>query len=249
MLVLLRVALAASLSLCGSVAAQQPETVPKTIEDILVQLKSIKPDEAVLAQAAATLASEPPAGADRATLAKFYLARSLANRTGGTLEQMLQDTRKAAELARGMNNSLEWDSLIDLSAAEVLGGNYLNGIKARDEMSRAFVYRGAKYSTSAYAAAACLRADIGDVDRADQALRSAETILSQLPRYQDLSFWVGQIERCRARVLRAKGKYTEAETTLRVAISNSDKAINNIQGLQEVVWVIVECFRVRGACK
>lgn len=133
MLVVLRFALAALLWLCGGAFAQQPETLPKTIEDILVQLKSIKPDEAVLAQAAATLTSEPPAGADRATMVKFYVARSLANRTGGTLEQMLQDAHKAAELARGMNNSLEWESLVELSGAEVLGGNYLNGIKARDE--------------------------------------------------------------------------------------------------------------------
>lgn len=92
------------------------------------------------------------------------------------------------------------------------------------------MYNGVGYTTSGYAGVACFRADIGDVDRADQALRSAETTLSQHPRNQDLSWWVSQIERCPARVLRAKGKYVEAETTLRVAISNLDKAIDNNRG-------------------
>src|SRR5450631_2591550 len=121
-----------SLWLSVGALAQAPEPLPKTIDDIVAQLKTMKPDNAILVEAAATLATEPPANSDRAGLVIYYLKRSRANRVAGTVDAMLRDARKAAELAHGMNNRLEWESLLELSDAESWGGNVLNAVKARE---------------------------------------------------------------------------------------------------------------------
>ncbi len=129
---------------------------------------------------------------------------------------MLGDARKAAELAHGMNNRLEWESLIELSDAESWGGNVLNTIKAREELSKS---RALGWALAGYAAVALYSAQIGDIDRAENSLRYAEGVLTTI-RAEPYWFtyggdYIAVIERGRASVLSARGKYAEAETALR----------------------------------
>ena len=224
--------------------AQTPDPLPKTINDIVAQLKTMKPDSAVLANAAATIASEPPAAADRASLVSYYLKRSRANRVSGTVEAMLRDARKAAELAHGMNNRTEWEALIELSDAEGWGGNVLNAIKAREEQSKA---RSLGWALGGYAYVAYLSGGIGDIDRAENSLRHAEGVLTTLRSERDWfvmsSDWIGTLQRCRASVLRAKGKYAEAEVALREALQRTDESIEINQRQNYTAPVLLETTR------
>ena len=56
---------------------------PRTVEDILAVLDQYKPDPTVAEKARAAASRQPPATANKADLAKFYLERSYAARDIG----------------------------------------------------------------------------------------------------------------------------------------------------------------------
>ncbi|MEO8751588.1 MAG: CHAT domain-containing protein [Casimicrobiaceae bacterium] len=234
-------------------AQQEGGPVPKTISDILLQLRQIKPDEAVRVQATKILNSEPPANAASTDLVHYYFLRSHANRTLGSAEQMLRDARKAAELARGYGDKLpgdaplailEGDALVELSDAEVWGGNYLNARKAREQLSR---FRSLGWSHAGFAMVAIISADLGDLEGAEAALSADERILDKLRSTKNWSDWSGDYlarhERAKARLLRAKGKYREAEAEQRKAIAGTDISIETNPRLQYTTQSFLEARR------
>jgi CHAT domain-containing protein len=223
----------ALLCFCSEALTQQPGPLPKTIEDILAQLKSMKPDEAIRAQAAELLRSEPPSNASRADLVNYYFKRSHANRTLGSVAQMLADAREAAELARGTSPELERDALVELSDAELWGGNYLNARKARERQS---ALGGLSYLEGGSAMVAIVSANVGDLKTAESALATAARALASLRSEKSWFTWGSDFnavyERANANVLRARGKYEEAENAQRDAIVHTDVSIETNRRLQ-----------------
>ena len=86
------------LTLATSALAQSPAN-PKTSHEVQALLDREKPDTARLAKLAAEAEAQPPAGADRAALARFHFQRSQARTTVGRIADAIADTTTAIDLA------------------------------------------------------------------------------------------------------------------------------------------------------
>src|ERR1700687_3429408 len=74
---------------------------PRTIADITAILDQEKPNPAAARKLRAAADAQPPEGADRATLAKFYYDRSQERVLLGEYLAALADARTGAEIGEG----------------------------------------------------------------------------------------------------------------------------------------------------
>ncbi|HUQ74573.1 MAG TPA: CHAT domain-containing protein [Burkholderiales bacterium] len=232
----MRFALAAVL-LAGNALAADYTAPPRNVDDILAVLDQYKPDPAALAKRQEVLKRTPPSADNKRALAQYYLERARAYNSMGSTKKYIEDLRLAAEAAKdtmvgGRAAGGEGDEariLVDLSHAEMTGGNFQNAMRARDEMLHktqnlaqprpGFVFAG-------YVGVTIMNATMGDVAGAKAALAEAERIfvrLRQVPVWPMLgNQFSGVMERARAHVFLAEGNYAAAEAALRKGVQFLD---------------------------
>lgn len=215
---------------------------PRSVEDILAVLDQYPPDPERIARRLEVLKRTPPSAENKRALAQYYLERGRAYNTMGSMRKYIEDLRLAAETAKGTMTGMreaggEGDEariLFDLSHAEMVGGNFQNAIRAREQMARSmdnqyqprppFVFSG-------HAGLAIMSATMGDIPAAKAALADTERVflrLRQLPRWGQLgNQWSGVMERVRAFVYLAEGKYPAAEAALRKGVQFLDAGREN----------------------
>lgn len=74
---------------------------PRTIGDIAAILDAEKPDQMKIEVLKTTADNEPPAGASRGDLARFYHRRGNARAQLGRVNEAIEDANKAMEIGRG----------------------------------------------------------------------------------------------------------------------------------------------------
>jgi CHAT domain-containing protein len=227
-------ALAAGLGVLLFAAAVRPQQAPpRSAADIIAVLDEHKPDPSRVTRQREELEKQPPATTDRIDLRRFYTARAEAAGELGALAQQVADLRKALEYAPPGDPD-RWSLYIQLGAAEQQAGDFAAAVRMWNEAPSAAVSGG--QPLAAWAAVAGVRASVGDVAGAHQALARAESILNELritpgwPAFQDL-FRSGY-QRARGTVLRSEGKYAEAEIAFREAIALTLRVLDNYQFLQ-----------------
>jgi CHAT domain-containing protein len=212
---------------------------PRSVDDILAVLEQYKPDPAKVEERTRAANLEPPVTDDNRALAQFYLQRSRARGGLGQVGKQIEDLRMAAQYAKGTmsgrNRSFaaeegdEGRILLELSRAESGGGNFLNAIRARDEMLKRMQSQGRPrlgVLLSGFVGLTTMSASMGDVAGAREHLSSAESVYVSLrqsrgwPEYGQS--WTGALERARGALYLSEGKYAAAEASFRKAMQAMD---------------------------
>jgi CHAT domain-containing protein len=200
-------------------AQSQPAFVapPRTIADITAILDQQKPDPETAAKMQRAAQAQPPAGAGGAKPALFYYDRSHARDAIGQTKEALADAIKARDLAR---NSLD---LIDqrrvkqqVALLHWRLGDPKSALSALLPMLQEHNQpgnRGGMINTYRLIVEQYIL--LGDFNRAEANLRSAQALMPQLHPTECIAFrraaWNGDIEIARAILLEARGQFREAE--------------------------------------
>jgi CHAT domain-containing protein len=201
---------------------------PRDIADIRALLAQAT-DKPQRPEAAAKVAEQPPATDDRHALAKFHWDRARAAGELAMDQLELEDLRRAAALAKGLNTfEVEEDRIVtELSAAESRVGNLVTAAELRERaieiIKRRPKGRGG-LQVSNYAFLVNIYSKVGERDKAQAALASAETVLARLqnaPNYTWFRYnWPAWVAEAKAELLEDEGRYAEAEPLRRQVVAD-----------------------------
>jgi CHAT domain-containing protein len=194
---------------------------PRTIRDVTAILDEPWTSSDPTARHRADAA--PPADADAATLASFYLERGRAAREIGRARQEIEDLTRALE--HGRSAFLHVHVILrELSDAEMRAGNYSKAVAYTHEAIEAVPSSDRGRLFTNHAVLVMIHGAFGDVKAAEAALAEAEWIFNE-----SLS-WTGQrpewiairranLARARAALLRAQGNEAAVGAFYREAIA------------------------------
>lgn len=200
---------------------------PRTISDITAILDDEKPDAAVIDKRKAAADAEPPAGASRATLAQFYQDRGIARTQVGRLMDAIADADKAVELGRGAVDRRTFAVFRQFAARQYsAAGNPKRALAIFMQLVQdPSAPQG--FHFQAYRQIAGFLIQMGDVAQADAYLRRSIALLqtartSGLPKWRNFygkhgQQWEADVETHRAIILEARGQFSDAEASYRVA--------------------------------
>jgi CHAT domain-containing protein len=233
---------------CASALSQDSGTEykapPRSVEDILAVLDQYKPTDKPLSVERPRVAAdaEPPATDNASALAQFHLERSRSRGLAGQRSKQIEDLRRAAELAKGtmagatgtggarLDDGDEARILYELSQAERAGGNFVNAVRAREAMVAGMQNQGRPRPGPLFvglSGLAAMNAALGDMEAASEYMARTERIFPQLrgipPWTWNQYLWSAGLERTRASVFAAQGKYPAAEASFRKAVQFMDQ--------------------------
>lgn len=227
------------LAFCQPLAAEEvvataPEIhlPPRTIDDVVRLLDHFKPDPAVAAKAREAAAALPPSNATRAELFEFYLQRGRANAKIGRIDQQIADLKQAADL--GEPGSLaRVRALREMASAEATGGNMLSAAKYADEAIGQVPANASGNQLGLLQAATYYHFVLADFPVARERLQQAEAVYTRLRSSKGWMnwrhTWTATIERARAEIFRADGRFIEAEAAFRKAIAANEAFLVQLQ--------------------
>src|SRR5262245_31540606 len=196
---------------------------PRTVTDLVLALDALGPNPELLARWHAAASAQPPAGADAAALAAFYLERSRVAQRIGRLEQRLDDIRAAVKHATAARLSYREfrEILRELAFAEAAAGNFNSAI---DALRRAMAIQ-PDSSVVSNEMAARLSAMVGDLPSA----RTVETVVARFSwslyrtdPWLDDPFPRWRIPMAKVWVHHGEGRWREAEAEIREALRLMD---------------------------
>ena len=223
-------AIAASLSV-GAVLGQAPAPPPRSAADIPAILDRYTPEQYVpdldrVNRLRAEVAKQPPETTDAVQLRRFYRARGEAAGQIGLVEPQLADLRKALDLTPSGDRD-RWNIYVQVATVEGRAGNFATAVKMLNEAPN---FAAGHQRIAAWTSVTRMRADIGDLAGAREALKQLESAIATGER--DRNFWrlqadgqMAYLEGARGYVLRLEGKHAEAEAAFRRAIARWDKHI------------------------
>ena len=226
---------------------------PRTISDItavLDQYKVADPEAAAAAQAKAAI--KPPSNLDKWDLVQFYIDRGLAARRIGRFSQELSDLTFAEKLSRGMKGAVRREALWELAGADGRAGNRKNTNEHRKEALQYITLSGRRVGYTSILAMTLGAA--GRLEEADQTVKQAETLLSQMA---GTRAWQNNSGNYIYRVLWAKGMLAyqkgllkESERlyreSLRVALTETQETVRNIENRMSVRGKLAQALAVQG---
>ncbi|HEX2567312.1 MAG TPA: tetratricopeptide repeat protein, partial [Burkholderiales bacterium] len=209
----------------GSVQAS--DAPPRSAADILALLDEQKPDPAKVEALKRVAAKAPPQTSDAVDLRHFYTERATAAGELGLVTQQLEDLRVAQKYTpQGQERFVLNTQLI---GAERQAGNYAEAVKLANQAPDNAVLPGAR--VGAWAQIAVFRASTGDRAGAQQAFERSVEAFQEAQGGRYFPFLADNyrriVEGTRATVLRAEGKYAEAEAAFRLAMAYGDSFIAN----------------------
>ncbi|MDA0651987.1 MAG: tetratricopeptide repeat protein, partial [Proteobacteria bacterium] len=206
---------------------------PKTIADITAILDSQKRENVeVEGRQSAQADSEPPTGANRDALARFYYERGRTAQKIGRLPQALADLTKANELSSGWIGKEKSDVLFWLGITERSIGNRRDASRHLDEAYR--VEKRRVRLVNMASTISRVRVSMGDLDGGKRYLAQAQREIEDIrngadrrssriwARWQDRMLQA--IEGAKATLLESSGKFAEAESLHRSAIDRFIRA-------------------------
>lgn len=212
------------------------EVPPRDIADIRALLAQAS-DKPVKPAAAAKVAEQPPVTDDRHALARFHWERARAAGELAMNQLELEDLRRAAEYAQGLNTlEVEEDRILsELSAAESRVGNLVTAAQLREraiELGKQRRGGGGLQQLSNYRYLVGIYSQLGEHKKARAALAAAESLFASLRNSRNFGWfrynWPTWVMESKAILLEDEGKYAEAESLRRqiVADRKQDVEIN-----------------------
>lgn len=200
---------------------------PRSSADLVRLLSHYKPHPEMVAKEVAVAEAGVPEGADARQLADFHWQRGRANGRLGRAERQMADYREASRLAEP-KSVLQARILRDLASAEATAGNMLNAARFSDEAATILATGPQNQGSrlAALQASTYFHVMLGDFASARMRLQEAETVYGRLrgSRFWKIwgNSWTAVIERARAEIFRAEGRFLEAEGAFRKALSAND---------------------------
>ena len=186
---------------------------PKSVSDITTVLdqQPETPHEEVV-KARSIISRAEPRSSSNTDLAKFYREKGYAARTLNRDRESLEYFKKSAKLAR--NTSFEHWAYNDVAISEIQMGKYGTATKALEKAISLIPanLRGLELSWTSVLGS--LKARAGDLKGALEAVDRADSIIAEADAggYLDRlgRIWKMHYDRTKARILKAQGKYDEA---------------------------------------
>lgn len=230
-----------ALLVCAASSAAQGESSeplrlpPRNSADLARLLSHYKPHPEQIAKEIATAEAAVPEGADKRRQIEFYWQRGRANGHLGRAERQIADFREALKLA-DPKTVTQARILRDLASAEATAGNMLNAARFSDEASEILAAEPQNQGSrlAALQASTYFHFMLGDFSTARKRLQDAETVYSRLrnSRFWNVwgNNWTAIIERARAEIFRAEGRFVEAEGAYRKALSANEVFVREQAG-------------------
>ncbi len=225
-------------------AAQQPAAPgfvapPRTISDITAILDQQKPDPAAVAKLRELADAKPPEGASPADLVDFLFRRGMAAEQLGRAVQKRADMKESVRIGRGAGvNTLQ--SVFQWAEVENrLGNQRLANQLYEERLAMVLAANSQGNLPAAYSNLAAAYVRAGDLVRAhDYAEKAAKVVNDELSNNRNWSLvnenWRAQVERARALIAMAEGRYTEAEQFQREAVALSEKTVEKAPMLSQL---------------
>ncbi len=192
-----------------------PTLPPRTIDDVIVQLRAAKFDGKELTRARELLAVPIPTDKDQKELAAVHYARAKAAERLGLTDSYIAEYRAAWTAAKAFGGEIDVALYVDYVGAEVMAGNVAASMDALEYYSTRFGGWGSHSVLADY------KARFGDLEAARGHLARVESGIGSSMSSRDAGwwrrYWLGQQERARAAVTAASGKFAEAEAHYRNA--------------------------------
>jgi CHAT domain-containing protein len=189
---------------------------PRTVADVIAALDQEKPDPARVAKRKADADALPPSGASPDTLAKFYVNRGVAREELGRDSEAIGDFEEAATLSKNENSDLNYGARYRVLLALNDLGEPKRAIKLAEAMNREsdHPFRPGRLFGE-YDWLVGLHLQLGNLEGAEANLRLAEGLLTKSHSWPNVdmyrSLWGGDVERMKANIFVARGRYPEAE--------------------------------------
>lgn len=232
--------LAAESSVPVTSAASSLRLPPRSSGDIVRLLTHYKPDPDAVERAKAAAAAEPPEAGEPSRLMDFYWQRGRINGKLGRADQQIADLRQAASFAEP-GSVLRARILRDLASAEATSGNLLNSARLSDEAATILTTTQQNQGSrlGALQASTYFHFMLGDFTTARMRLQEAEVVYGRLRSSRGWntwgSTWTSTIERARAEIFRAEGRYVEAEGAFRKALAANEIFLQQQAGSEQVL--------------
>lgn len=200
---------------------------PRTITDIAAVLDNEKPDATVLEKRGSAANAEPPGGASRAVLAQFYYDRGVARAQLGRLPDAIADADKAVELGSGAVDPHAMGLFQQFAGLQYsAAGNPKRALAIFMHLVQD-PNTGQGFRFAGYRQISGFLIQMGDIAQADAYLRRSLALLetartSGNPKWR-ASYgklgqgWEAEVETNRAIILEARGQFSEAEASYRLA--------------------------------
>ncbi|MGY3239385.1 MULTISPECIES: CHAT domain-containing tetratricopeptide repeat protein [unclassified Bradyrhizobium] len=241
---------------------------PRTISDITAILDSEKPNEKLIAELKADADSTPTGKESREDLAQFYFDRANARAQLGRLAESITDANKAVEVGRGAVSASMMGRLTQLAALQYSTvGDPKRALEIMQRQLREVATMpGAKgYLFNANRSIAGILIQMGDIPQAEGYLRRSlagiqEARTSGLPGWRTSyakmgQNWEAEIEAARAMIFEARGQFSEAEASYRLAeqrkragmkaIMDSDNPPAETVVLQSIDFMVLNQARMK----
>ncbi|SFH74020.1 CHAT domain-containing protein [Bradyrhizobium sp. Gha] len=241
---------------------------PRTISDITAILDSEKPNEKLIAELKADADSTPTGKESREDLAQFYFDRANARAQLGRLAESITDANKAVEVGRGAVSASMMGRLTQLAALQYSTvGDPKRALEIMQRQLREVATMpGAKgYLFNANRSIAGILIQMGDIPQAEAYLRRSlagiqEARTSGLPGWRTSyaklgQNWEAEIEAARAMIFEARGQFSEAEVSYRLAeqrkragmkgIMDSDNPPAETVVLQSIDFMVLNQARMK----
>jgi CHAT domain-containing protein len=196
---------------------------PRTIADITAILDQEKPDPEKVAKFRAQIAAQPPAGADEKELMDFYFERAIAFSSLGRLNDSIEDSRKALEIARKLGEDAGYRIAQHLAREYRVSGDHAAALEFQEQMNKEFAGPGRVgrlFNGNRLILTSSLR--LGMLDRAENVLRRTQALYEKSKSWPKVEGfrpnWASNIEEMQGKIADTRGRYPEAEAYYRKAI-------------------------------
>lgn len=216
-------------------SANEIKAPPRTIDDILkvIQKNAIEVDS--LKDAKRWIARDIPDSASDAEKNNFYFSRAEAFARVGQVDKAIKDIELVISKYPGTEYRLKLMNLMVLSSYEAQIGN-LNKAIALALQERALILpniQGLYMGNSP--ALVVLYSELGNFEEAEKYVRDTEStfnFLKRAPRFSEVGeFWRAQLFQTKGIYFSQQGKWTEAESSLRIALPLIEKWLKYVENL------------------
>ena len=228
-------ALAAGATPAGFVAP------PRTIADVTAILDSERPDVKIIEQLNADADANPTGKGSREDLAQFYFVRGNARAQLGRLADSIADANKAIEIARGAVGSGMMGRLLQFATIQYsAAGDPKKAFEVLQRQLREVVGQadGEGYQFNVYRTIAGILIQMGDIAQAEAYLRRGQPAIQEArtsghPKWRAAyntfgQSWEAEIELGRAMIFEARGQFSQAEASYRLAEQRRRASIKGV---------------------
>ncbi len=216
-----------------------PTAVPQSIQDLITLLEQEQPDPVKTAQLNAAANAEIPASLTGAARGEAFFRRAEARVQVGLLKEGIADAREALKFTKGQDYATVTSRYEEFLQRRLrMIGDFKSAIPIIESQIRNFQSRGRFRLFTLEMNAALYYAFIGDLDRADQYVRSLRALLAESQGWPSITgggraSFASNVDEAAAIVEQVKGRYASAESRFRQSAAGMRESLDQYVAMAE----------------